>query len=83
MKSYTIKSQKIEVEAILRSELSICGPQYGFMPMKSSIPNFNSKMFLDKNRYGQKKLHCAFVDLKRVYDRKQREELWFLCGSSE
>ena len=36
---------------------------------------FALKMLMEKYREGQRELHCAFLDLEKVYDRIPREEL--------
>ena len=38
---------------------------------------FTLRMLMENYREGKKKLHCAFVDLKKAYDRVSKEELWY------
>ncbi|KAK3506656.1 hypothetical protein QTP70_012932 [Hemibagrus guttatus] len=37
---------------------------------------------MEKFRYGQRELHCVFVDLEKAYDRVSREELWYCMRKS-
>lgn len=54
------------VEARLREEGSICEQQYDFM-LRTRDTIFALGMLVDKNREGQKDLHCVFVDLEKNY----------------
>ena len=38
---------------------------------------------MEKYRYGQKELHCVFVDLEKAYDKMPREEVWYCMRKSE
>ena len=44
---------------------------------------FALRMLMEKYREGQRKLHCAFVDLEKAYNRIPREELWYCMRKSE
>ncbi|KAK3548082.1 hypothetical protein QTP70_004512 [Hemibagrus guttatus] len=71
------------VEARLRKVVEICEQQYGFMPRKSTTDaTFALRILMEKYRDGQRKLHCVFVDLEKVYDRVPREELWYCMRKS-
>ena len=51
--------------------------QFGFMPGRSTTDAiFCWRTLLEKWTEGQKAVHCAFIDLKKAYDRVPREELW-------
>ena len=66
------------VESILRREFTFSEQQYGFMPGKSTIDAlFALRVLMEKNREGQKELHCVFVDLEKAYDKMPREEVWY------
>ena len=39
---------------------------------------FALRMLIEKNKGGQRELHCVFVDLEKADDRVLREELWYL-----
>ena len=45
--------------------------QEGVPPTQSSV----LRMLLEKWTEGQKAVHCAFIDLEKIYDRVPREEL--------
>lgn len=71
--SHTIKLWERVIEARLRSEVDIYRKQSGFMLRKRTTETiFALKIHLEKNGESQKKLH-----LEKVYDRMQREEVWF------
>ncbi|KAF3698257.1 hypothetical protein EXN66_Car013938 [Channa argus] len=81
--SQTMKLWERVVEARLRTEVNICEQQYGFMPRNSTRDAvFALRMLMEKYREGQRELHCVFVDLEKVYDRVQREELWYCMRTS-
>ena len=62
------------IEARLRDRVEINKQQYRFMPEKETIDAmFALRMLMEKYREGQRELHCAFVDLDKVYDRVPRE----------
>ena len=53
------------------------------MPRKSTKDTmFALRMLMENYREGQKELHCVFVNLKKVFDRVLREELWFCTRES-
>ena len=48
------------------------------MPKKSTTDAIIVlRMLIEKFREGQRELRCVFVDLKKVYDRVPKEELWY------
>ena len=58
------------IEARIREEVAIGDHQFGFMPGRSTTDAiFGLRMLLEKWREGQKTVHCAFIDLKKAYDR--------------
>ena len=60
-----------------KKELTIAVQQFGFMPGRSTTDAiFCLRMLLEKWTEGQKAVHCAFIDLDKVYDWVTREELW-------
>ena len=68
-------------EARIRKEVTIAEQQFGFMPGRSTTDAiFCLRMLLEKWIEGQKAVHCAFIDLEKIYDRVPREELWEWCS---
>lgn len=68
----------------LRSEVSIFKQWDDFMSRKRTTDvTVAPRLMMEKSRKGQKELNCVFVDQKKVYDRIQKEELWFARGSLE
>ena len=56
--SHTMKLWERVVEARLRTEVSICEQQYGFMPKKRTTDaKFALRMLIEKHREGQRELH--------------------------
>lgn len=47
--------------------------------MPSKRNTFGLKKHLEKIRKRQTELQCVIVDVEKVNDRLQREELWFAC----
>ena len=81
--SHTMKVWKRIIEARLRDRVEISKQQYGFMPGKgNTYAMFALKMLMKKYRKGQRELYCAFVDLKKAYDRVSQEELWYCMRKS-
>ncbi|KAK3530194.1 hypothetical protein QTP86_018067 [Hemibagrus guttatus] len=81
--SHKMKLWERVVEARLRKVVEICEQQYGFMPRKSTTDAiFALRILMEKYKDGQRELHCVFVDLEKVYDRVQREELWYCMRKS-
>ena len=66
--SHTMKLWERVMEDILRTEVSTCEHQYGFMPKKEYF------------RAGQRELDCVFIDLEKVYE--PGEELWYCMRTS-
>ena len=42
---------------------------------RTTDAKFALRMLMEKDREGQKELHCVFVDLEKAYDRMLKEEL--------
>ena len=77
--SHSMKLWERVVERRLRSELTFCEQQCGFMPGKCTTGVlFALRVLMEKYREGQKELHCVFVDLEKAYERVPREEVWYL-----
>ena len=75
--SHTMKLWERIIEARIRKEVTIAEPQFGFMAGRSTTDAiFCLRMLLEKWTEGQKAVHCAFIDLEKVYGRVPREELW-------
>ena len=75
--SHTMKLWERIIEARIRKEVTIAEQQFGFMPGRSTTDAiFCLRMLLEKWTEGQKAVHCAFIDLKKAYNRVPREELW-------
>ena len=52
-----------------KKEVTIAEQQFGFMPGRSTTDAiFSLSMLLEKWTEGQKAVHCAFIDLDKVYD---------------
>ena len=85
--SHTLKLWERVIEARIRKEVTIAEQQFGFRPGRSTIDAiFCLRLLLEKWTEGKKAVHCAFIDLKKVYDRVPSEELWEclrLAGTSE
>ena len=72
--SHTMKILEKIIEAGLKDRVEISKQQYGFMPGKGiTDAMFALRMLMEKNRKGQRELHCIFVDLEKAYDRVPRE----------
>ena len=77
--SHTMKIWERIMEARLRRIVEISEEQFGFMPRHSTTDAiFALRQLLGKYHEGQKKLHCVFIDLEKVYDRvpRKRKEVW-------
>ena len=75
--SHTIKLSEREIEARIRKEVTIAEQQFGFMSGRSTTDAiFCLRILLEKCTEGHKAVHCAFIDLKKAYNRVLREELW-------
>ena len=75
--SHTMKLWERVIEAMIRKEVTIAEQQFRLMPGRSTTDTiFCLRMLLKKWTEGQKAVHCAFIDLKKAYDRVPREELW-------
>ena len=85
--SHTIKLLERIIEARIKKEMTIDEQQFGFMPGRSTTDAiFCLMMLLEKWNEGQKAVHCAFIDLEKVYYRLSREKLWeylWLAETSE
>ena len=72
--SHTMKILEKIIKAGLNDRVEINKQQYGFMPGKGTTDAmFALTMLMEKNRKGQRELHCIFVDLEKAYDRVPRE----------
>ena len=61
------------MKARLRTEVSICEHQNGFMPKKSTTEaTFALRVLIEKYIEGQRELNCVFADLVKAYDRVLR-----------
>ena len=49
---------------------------------RTTDAKFALRMLMEKDREGQKELHCVFVDLEKANDRAPREELRFFMRES-
>ena len=79
----TMKLWERIIERRLRRDLTFSNQQYGFMPGKSTTDAlFALRVLMEKNREGQKELHCVFVDLEKAYDKVPREEVWYCMRKS-
>ena len=62
------------IEEEIRRQVSIDSMQFGFMPGRSTIDAIFIALQLQERYLGnKKKLHFAFVDLKKAFDRVPRE----------
>ena len=78
--SHAMKLWESVIESRIRKEVTITEQQFGFMPGRSTADAiFCLKMWLEKWTERQKAVHCAFIDLKKAYDRVPRKELWNAC----
>ena len=76
--SHTMKVWERIIETRLKDGVEISKQRYEFMPGKETTDAmFALKMLLEEYREGQRKLHCVFVDLEKVYGRVMREDLWY------
>ena len=58
--------------------MSCCSANnYGVMLGKRTNAVFACSVLMEKYREGQKELNCAFVDMKKAYDKVPREEVWY------
>ena len=81
--SHAMKAWERIIEARLRDRVEISIQQYEFMPGKRTTDAmFALRMLIEKYREGQRELHCVFMDLKKVYYRVPREELWYCMRKS-
>ena len=73
--SHTMKLWEMVIETSIRKEVTIAEQQYEFMPGRSTTNAiFCLRMLFQKWTEGQKAVQCAFVDLKKAYDRVSREK---------
>ena len=73
--NHTMKLWERIIEARIRKKVTIAEQQFGFMPERSTTNAiFCLKMLLEKWTEGQKAVHCAFIDLEKVYNRVPIEE---------
>ena len=81
--SHTMKVWKRIIEARLKDRVEISKQQYGFMRGKGiTDAMFALRMLMEKYREGQRELHCAFMDLKKAYNRGPWEKLWYCMRKS-
>ena len=60
------------------SELMFIEQKYGFILEKCTIVAlFALRVFMEKYRFGQKELYCAFVALENAYVKVTREEVLY------
>ena len=79
--SHTMKLWERIIEARIRKEVIIAEKQFGFMPGRSTTDAiYCLKMLFKKWTEEQKAVHCAFIDLKKAYNRVPREECGNACG---
>ena len=75
----TTKIWERSIETRLRNGVEINKQQYGFMPGKETTnAMFALRMLMEKDRKGQRELHCVFVDIEKAYDRFQEKSCGFV-----
>ena len=72
LSSHIMKLWERIIEARINKEVTTAEQQFGFMPGRST--NLFLRMLLEK--WTERTVHCAFIDLEKAYDRVPREELW-------
>ena len=75
--SHTMKIWERIIEQRVQAEMEIREQQFGFMPGKGTMDEiFLVRQLMEKYGEKQRRLHFAFVDLGKAYDRVSLDETW-------